>query len=117
MPGPINNPSTPQPVPVSHENSATSVGTMGEHTVTLGNHAPLRLDKIQGNSLPFQGFRTATRIQSAEKGMQNNATATLRAMTRPGGTLNPKDLLGGTQSLSNQPEQFHPVGEHARVPG
>ena len=35
-------------------------GIFGQHKVQLGTASPIRLDSIKGNSVPFQGFRTAT---------------------------------------------------------
>lgn len=98
-----------------------AVGKIGEHTVQLAGQSPLRLDKIKGNSLPFQGFTTATRIERAEAGMQANASSALHALTRPGGNLKPADLLGGLKSFQTSlgrfaglnhltPAQTEPVG-------
>ncbi|MDR2165247.1 MAG: DUF3626 domain-containing protein, partial [Zoogloeaceae bacterium] len=100
------NLNTQQTVPASQGGAAAHVGAIGEHTVTLSGQPPLRLDKIKGNPLPFQGFRVATRIQSAEKGMQTNVTAALGALTRPGGRLNPKALMGGLKAFHTSLDNF-----------
>uniref|UniRef100_B8DQR3 Uncharacterized protein n=1 Tax=Nitratidesulfovibrio vulgaris (strain DSM 19637 / Miyazaki F) TaxID=883 RepID=B8DQR3_NITV9 len=110
--------------PTGPQVSATggaTVGKIGEHTVQIAGQTPLRLDKIKGNSLPFQGFTTATRINRAEAGMQANASSALHALARPGGSLKPADLLGGLKSFQTSlgrfaglnrltPVQTEPVG-------
>lgn len=79
-----------------------AASAIGDHTVQLGGQPPVRLDRIQGNSLPFQGFFSATRMERADQGMADNAGAALRALTRPGGNFNAQDLLNGLKSFQTQ---------------
>ncbi|GHU25966.1 hypothetical protein AGMMS50256_01890 [Betaproteobacteria bacterium] len=79
-----------------------AASAIGDHTVQLGGQPPVRLDKIQGSKIPFQGFTRATRMQRADQGMADNATASLRALTRPGGVFSAKNLLNGLKSFQTQ---------------
>jgi len=94
-------------------NPTPSVGKMEGHTVTLSGQPPVRLDKIKGNSLPFQGFKTATKIDRAGQGMQTSLAASLAAMTRPGVNLNPKALLGGMKSFQTSLDR---MARHDNIP-
>ncbi|MDR2392165.1 MAG: DUF3626 domain-containing protein [Planctomycetota bacterium] len=78
---------------------SASVGKFEGRTVTLAGQPPLRLDKIKGNSLPFQGFRKVTKLDRAITGMRTNLAASLKALTRPNGGLNPQALLGGLKTF------------------
>lgn len=95
--------------------NSPSVGKIGEHTVELHGQPPLRLDRIKGNPLPFQGFSKATRMERAESGMQSNACFALRALARPGGDLNPGALLDGLKSFRTSLGRH--AGLHRLAPG
>ena len=44
-------------------------GIFGEHRVQIGTGSPIRLDKIKANSIPIQGFRTATKVARGHEGI------------------------------------------------
>ncbi len=60
------------------------VGVYGEHKVQIGTGSPVRLDEIKGESIPFQGFRSATKTDRGKAGLAKSAAATLSALAAPG---------------------------------
>ncbi len=63
------------------QQTQSTVGTMGAHTVQIGDGPAINLQDIKTNKVPFQGFRTATKIESARSGMASNASALGQALT------------------------------------
>ncbi|WP_297218947.1 DUF3626 domain-containing protein [uncultured Desulfovibrio sp.] len=59
-------------------------GIFGQHKVQLGTASPIRLDSIKGNSVPFQGFRTATKVARGHDGLMASSRDVLQALTAPG---------------------------------
>ncbi len=74
-----------------------TVGTYGEHKVKIGSGSPVRLDKIKGASIPYQGFRTATKITRGSAGLAQSAETTLAALRAPG-NLNAGKLLAALKT-------------------
>ncbi|MDR1613132.1 MAG: DUF3626 domain-containing protein [Planctomycetota bacterium] len=80
----------------SQQISKPGVGSIGSHSVTIGKNPPLRLDKIKGASIPFQGFLKATKITRSNIAVEQNTTATLKELSKH--SPDPKLLLAHLKS-------------------
>jgi hypothetical protein len=81
------------------QTASPAVGVFGDHTITLAGQSPVRLDRIKGRSVPFQGFRTATQITKADRGIDENANKVMTALKRSDGTFHPRRLLDGLKTM------------------
>lgn len=78
-------------------------GVFGEHKVQIGTTSPIRLDKIKGESIPYQGFHTATKIVRGREGLAASSSKTLEILSDPG-TLKADRLL---TALKTNAEYMH----------
>ncbi|WP_418765894.1 DUF3626 domain-containing protein [Mailhella sp.] len=85
-------------------------GVFGEHKVQLGKGAPIRLDSIKANKVPFQGFTTATKIVRGQAGVTATAQETLKILGRPG-QLNAKSLLSTLKTMQDYLTRLDKLGE------
>ncbi len=86
------------------------VGVYGEHKVKLGAGSPVRLDKIKSASIPYQGFRTATKVERGSEGLVQSATATLTTLMKPG-SLDAGKLLGALKTNMNYMARLDKLGK------
>ena len=75
------------------EQSRSAVGTIGKHSVQLGDGPKINLNSIKTNKVPFAGFRAATKIASAKTGMAQNGAALAEIFTCRNGRLDAKALM------------------------
>lgn len=85
-------------------------GVFGQHKVQLGTGSPIRLDKIKGNSVPYQGFRTATKIARGHEGLEKSSSNTLNILAAPG-TLDARKLLAALKTNGNFMERLDKLGQ------
>ena len=57
-----------------------SVGVFGSHYVQLGKGSPIRLDAIKSASVPFAGFKTATKVARGFAGIRQTANDVLKTL-------------------------------------
>ena len=81
-------------------------GIFGEHKVQLGTGSPIRLDSIKGNSIPYQGFRTATKVARGQDGLLASSRQTLAVLAAPEG-LQADKLLA---ALKTNADYMHRLG-------
>ena len=55
-------------------------GVFGEHRVQLGTGEPIKLDSIKANKVPYQGFRTATKVARGKDGVTTSVNDALHAL-------------------------------------
>lgn len=72
-------------------------GVYGDHKVQIGKNAPIKLDSIKANHIPFQGFSAATRVDRGKEGLAASARHTLDVLLRPG-TLDAGKLLSALKT-------------------
>ena len=94
-------------IPAQTQATSPAVGTFGDHTVTLAGRTPVRLDRIKGRSVPFQGFRTATKISRADQGIRENADSVMTSLARPDGKFHARSLLNGLKTMQTHLERAH----------
>ena len=85
-------------------------GIFGEHRVQIGTGSPIRLDKIKANSIPFQGFRTATKVARGHEGLAASSCRTLDILKAPG-TLKAHDLLAALKTNAAYRERLDKLGQ------
>mgnify|MGYP002625253529 CR=1 FL=1 len=88
-----------------------STGVFGEHKVQIGKNSPIRLDKIKSASIPFAGFRTATKIARGKEGVQTSADNVLKSLASRSGTLDAAKLLGELKGLDRQVARLDKLGQ------
>ena len=86
-------------------------GVFGEHTVQLGKGEPIRLDSIKANKVPYQGFKTATKIARGKEGITLSANEALHILSRPGGKLDAKALLSTLKTSQEYMTRLDKLGE------
>ena len=89
-----------------------ATGTFGNHTVRLSGAKPLRIDKIKPDRIPFQGFRTATRIARGAEGLGQAAAKTLSVLTQSG-KLDARALLGAIRTAHEYTQRLGKLGTDA----
>ncbi len=67
-------------------------GVFGEHQVQIGKGSPISLMKIKGDSIPYQGFHTATKVARGQEGLAQSSRNTLSTLASAG-TLDAGKLL------------------------
>ena len=77
------------------EQSRSAVGTIGKHSVQLGDGPKINLNSIKTNKVPFAGFRAATKIASAKTGMAQNGAALAEIFTCRNGRLDGRHFYVG----------------------
>ncbi|MBP3730057.1 MAG: DUF3626 domain-containing protein, partial [Mailhella sp.] len=87
-----------------------STGIYGNHTVKLAKGSSIRLDQIKSASMPYEGFKTATKIARGKAGVQQSAGDTLKTLAKPG-TLDIKQLLGHLKAMQTQYERLDKLGQ------
>ena len=92
-------------IPSRGQAASPTVGTFGDHTITLAGQTPVRLDRIKGRSVPFQGFRQATKIANADRGIRDNVRSVLTNLMRPNGMLRPGNVLNGLKTMQTHLER------------
>ena len=84
-------------------------GVFGEHTVQIGQASPVRLDKIKSDSIPYQGFRTATKVARGQEGLAASSSNTLHTLASPG-TLDAKKLLTALKTNAEYMQRLDKTG-------
>ncbi|MGN0909167.1 MAG: hypothetical protein ACI4NA_06060, partial [Succinivibrio sp.] len=74
-----------------------TTGTFRNHTVRIGNAKPVRIDKIKPDHIPFQGFRSVTRIARGTQGLDAAAVNALNVLSKSG-RLDARSLLGAIRT-------------------
>ena len=90
-----------------------STGTFKNHSVRIGNSSAVRIDKMKSDRIPFQGFRTATRIASGTEGLRKSAARALSIMARPG-KLSAGKLLGAIKATQEYASRLARLGSQVR---
>ena len=85
-------------------------GVFGEHKVQLGTGSPIKLDKIKGNSVPYQGFRSATKIARGHEGLATSSRQTLDILASPG-SLKADKLLAALKTNMDYRERLDKLGQ------
>ena len=85
-------------------------GVFGEHQVQLGQSAPIRLDSIKANKIPFQGFSTATKVARGKEGITVSANNALHILTRPDGKLDAKALISTLKTIQEYMTRLDKLG-------
>ena len=88
-----------------------STGVFGEHKVQIGKGSPIRLDSIKSASIPFAGFRTATKIARGREGVKRSADNVLRSLANRSGTLDAKTLLSELKGLQRHVSRLDKLGD------
>lgn len=73
-------------------------GTYGEHKVKPSGGSPIKLNKIKTNSIPFQGFRSATKVTRAIEGITRSSSELLSVLSKSG-KLEMKNLLSTLKTV------------------
>lgn len=89
-----------------------TTGTFGDHKVQIGSAKPLRIDKLKPDRIPFQGFRTATRISRGAEGLKNSALKVLSTLVKPG-ALDAGTLLGALRTTQEYSQRLSKLGTDA----
>ncbi|MDD7022102.1 MAG: hypothetical protein PUI29_05995, partial [Aeromonadales bacterium] len=89
-----------------------TTGTFGDHKVQIGSAKPLRIDKLKSDRIPFQGFRTATRISRGAEGLKNSALKVLSTLVKPG-ALDAGTLLGALKTTQEYSQRLSKLGTDA----
>lgn len=87
-----------------------NTGVFGEHKVQLGKEAPIRLDSIKSNSIPFQGFRTATKIERGRAGLEHAVQDTLAVLGKSG-KIGAKALLSSLKTCFEYTDRMEKLGQ------
>ncbi len=90
-----------------------TTGTFKNHSVRIGNSSAVRIDKMKSDRIPFQGFRTATRIASGTEGLRKSAARALSIMARPG-KLSAGKLLGAIKATQEYASRLARLGSQVR---
>ena len=90
-------------------------GVYGEHKVQLGKGLPISLDQIKTPSLPFAGFRQATKIARGKEGLSNAADDLLRALTAKGHELDVAKMLSALKAGQTHFERLDRLGQLTRA--
>lgn len=88
-----------------------TTGVFGNHKVQLGKGSSIRLDKIKSASVPFAGFRTATKVARGKAGLQNSAAEVLKTLHSRTGTLDAGKLLGSLKAMQTQLGRLDKLGQ------
>ena len=88
-----------------------TTGVFGNHKVQLGKGSSIRLDKIKSASVPFAGFRTATKIARGKAGLANSANEVLNTLHSRTGTLDAGKLLGSLKAMQTQLGRLNKLGQ------
>jgi len=88
-----------------------TTGVFGNHKVQLGKGSSIRLDKIKSASVPFAGFRTATKIARGKAGLANSANEVLNSLHSRTGTLDAGKLLGSLKAMQTQLGRLGKLGQ------
>lgn len=79
---------------------------VGKHTIQLGDNPPINLKSLGSNNIPFQGFKTASRITSELRGMTNVARNVLGLLQRSEGALDVPELLREINTFEDYTELY-----------
>ena len=86
-------------------------GVFGDHKVQLGKGLPISLDKIKTPSLPYAGFKTATKISRGREGIDREADNLLRELTAPGNKLDAGRILSAVKAGQAHLERLDKLGQ------
>jgi hypothetical protein len=76
----------------------STVGVFGNHKIQFGTASSINLASIKANSVPFAGFKTATKITRGQEGLRQTTEAALTVLSRPDGRFQAKELLGALKA-------------------
>ncbi len=88
-----------------------STGVYGQHQVKLSKSPAIRLDNIKSASVPFAGFRTATKIARGKEGIIKSADNVLNVLSGQADKLDVKSLLGNLKALSTHCSRLDALGQ------
>ena len=88
-----------------------STGVYGQHKVKLGKSSSIRLDEIKSASIPFAGFKKATKIVRGKAGIASGAENVLKTLCTRTGALDAKGLLGTLKAMQTQTDSLAKLGQ------
>lgn len=97
------------------QSTSSAVGTLGAHSIRIGTNPPISLSKIPSKKIPFAGFRTATKVANAAKGVAENGASAVRALTRPGGRLDVREVLASMKAMQTHLDRQFQLGKISRA--
>ncbi len=87
-----------------------SVGVFGSHCVQIGKGNPIRLDTIKSASVPYAGFKTATKVARGFAGVHKTAEDALKTLSSAK-TLDAGKLLGILKAQQTHLERLDKLGQ------
>ncbi|MDD2966667.1 MAG: DUF3626 domain-containing protein [Desulfovibrionaceae bacterium] len=85
-------------------------GVFGEHKVQIGTGSPINLSSIKRNSLPFQGFTSATKVARGQAGLAASAHSTVHVLISPG-VLQADKLLSALKTNAEYMSRLGALGQ------
>ncbi len=86
-------------------------GVYGEHKVQIGQGSPINLESLKSAKVPYEGFRTATKVNRGKEGVQQNAQNAVKVLSSSTGPLDVKSLLESLKAAQTHADRLGKLGQ------